>query len=343
MRIALVTPAPRGSRHGNRITASRWAGLLRELGHRVEVGFESHRARKGGPDLLIALHARRSFEAIRRFRRDWPSRPLVVALTGTDLYRDIRRSARARDALAWADRLVVLQPAGLDELDPALHGKTRVIRQSALPPPASASKAVRTFDICVVGHLRPVKDPFRAALAARSLPSSSRIRVLHAGAAMTRRMADRAEREMRRNPRYRWLGDLPRWRVRRLLGRSHVMVLPSVLEGGANVLSEALVAHLPVLASRIPGSVGMLGARHPGLFTAGRTAELADLMERCESRPAYLADLAHRSRKLADKFRPEHELAAWKRLLAELPRPTGGLDTLSRSHAGKSREKGVQR
>ena len=48
----------------------------------------------------------------------------------------------------------------------------------------------------MIGHLRAVKDPFRTALAARSLPDSSKMRVLQVGGAMTAAMAKRARREM---------------------------------------------------------------------------------------------------------------------------------------------------
>ena len=83
MKIMLVTPAPRGSRKGNRVTAQRWARLLRELGHRVILREEY----LGEPcEVLIALHARRGFAAVERFHRLFPERPVIVALTGTDLY-----------------------------------------------------------------------------------------------------------------------------------------------------------------------------------------------------------------------------------------------------------------
>ncbi len=319
MRIQLVTPAPGRSLHGNRITAVRWARILRQLGHRVDVRQRhERRPRSPGPDLLIALHARRSYDSIVGFRRDHPERPLVVALTGTDLYQDLATSADARRALRWADRLVLLQPEGLRELDPELRPRARVIYQSARPTSAAVTRRVRTFDVCVVGHLRPVKDPFRAALAARRLPAASRVRVLHAGMAMSRAMSARAEREMAENPRYRWLGERPRWQVRRLLAQSRAMVLSSLLEGGANVVSEALVAHLPVLASRVPGSIGMLGEDHPGYFGVRRTGELAALIERCERDASFLARLERRSRELAPRFAPKREAEAWRRLLAEV-------------------------
>ena len=42
--------------------------------------------------------------------------PLVVALTGTDLYGDIHTSPEAQTSLDLATRLVVLQPMGIREL-----------------------------------------------------------------------------------------------------------------------------------------------------------------------------------------------------------------------------------
>ena len=246
MRIQLVTPAPPGSRSGNRVTALRWARHLRALGHRVEVG-EGIEGRSPG-DLLIALHARKSSRSIDRFPRD---RPVVVALTGTDIYGDVRHPV-IRRSLERADRLVVLQERALAELPAASRAKARVILQSAQPLSRRQPKRKRTFDVLVVGHLRRVKDPFRAALASRKLSSESRIRVLHVGAALTEAMATRAERLMKTAPRYRWLGEQPRWKVRGLMARSHLLVLSSLAEGGANVVSEAVVAGLPVVASNFP-------------------------------------------------------------------------------------------
>jgi putative glycosyltransferase (TIGR04348 family) len=326
MRIGIVTPAPPNSRSGNRITALRWAKILRRLGNRVSILQAYHGERY---DLLVALHARRSYPSIHKFWRQNSDAQIIVALTGTDLYRDLRRNRFAQMSLEIANKIVVLQPKAIEELRPGWRYKARVIYQSAedLRRPASKTKANKaylnnrsngSFDVCVIGHLRAVKDPFRAALAAASLPCSSRIRILQIGGAMTEAMAARARKEMRANPRYEWLGELPRPNVRRILAMSQLSVVASRIEGGANVVSEAITASVPILASRIDGNVGILGANYPGLFEVGHTQQLARLLARAESDREYLGELRERCQKLAPLFDPAREEKAWADLISEL-------------------------
>ena len=318
MRIVIVTPAPRGSRKGNRVTAQRWAGLLRSLGHRVTVTDEY----RGQPAaLLIALHARKSARSIVSFRAHSPDRPIVLALTGTDLYGDIHDHPVARRSLELADRLVILQPCGLQELSDRHRAKAQVIYQSVEPLSDRPAPLKAVFEVSVVGHLRPVKDPFRAAWAARRLPPASRIRITHVGAALSGQMARRAERHMRANRRYRWLGERPHWQTRRYIARSRLLVLSSKLEGGANVISEAIAARVPVLCTRIPGSIGLLGAGYPGYFPVGDTAVLARLLRRCEIDPGFYKLLKQRCARLRPLVSPRRERQSWRRLLAALPKP----------------------
>ena len=163
-RVCLVTPAPPGSLKGNRITALRWARFLRELGRRVAVA-EEYRGQRC--DLLVALHALRSAPSVERYRSAHPDGPLVVALTGTDLYDSLHTHAEARRAVELATRLIVLQPLGVAELPEAVRARARVIYQSVPTPRRRAAPCQDRFDVCVLGHLRPVKDPFRTAWAAR--------------------------------------------------------------------------------------------------------------------------------------------------------------------------------
>lgn len=287
MKIALITPAAVSSRYGNRNTAVRWALLLRELGHQVVV---QERWNGRSADLLLALHARRSHESITRFAEHHPERPLIVVLTGTDLYRDIRSDANAQESLELATRMVVLQDMGLRELAPRLRRKTHVIYQSCAAIPRR-SPLKSSFEIVLSGHLREEKDPFCGAAALQHLPASSRICITHIGGARDPALAAEARRWMKREPRYVWLGELARPRALATLARARVMLLSSRMEGGANVISEALTARVPVIASDISGNVGMLGRSYRGYYPVGDARALAKLLIKAETQTEFLAQL----------------------------------------------------
>lgn len=299
----------------------RWAGFLRTLGHDVTVEQEWC----GSPvELLIALHARRSYSSIQKYHSAFPGRPLIVALTGTDLYRDINDDAKAQASLDMASRLVVLQSLGAEALPGRLRPKTRVIYQSALAT-APQRPLASCFEVVVSGHLREEKDPFRAAAALSMLPEESRIRVTHIGAAMSPAMEAEARRWMKRESRYRWLGELPHWRALRLLSRARVMVISSKMEGGANVVGEALAAHVPVLASRIDGNVGMLGPRHPGYFEYEDEHALARLLDRAERHARFYLRLKRSSVSRAHLVTEAREREALQRLVRDcVRRPARG-------------------
>lgn len=287
MKIALITPAAATSRYGNRNTAVRWAQLLRELGHEVRV---QQQWNGRSADLLLALHARRSHDSMMRFAERYPERPLILVLTGTDLYRDIHSDANAQESLELATRMVVLQDMGLRELAPRLRRKTHVIYQSCeridrLPPLKSA------FEIVLSGHLREEKDPFCGAAALKYLPADSRIRLTHIGGARDPAMAAEAQRWMKREPRYVWLGELARPQALATLARARAMLISSRMEGGANVVSEALVARTPVIASNISGNVGMLGRGYRGYYPVSDARALAKLLGKIETQAEFLAVL----------------------------------------------------
>ena len=252
-----------------------------------------------------------------RFRERHPNLPLILALVGTDLYGDIHTDSSAQESLELADRFVVLQPMGINELPERMAGKARVIYQSVAPPPGKFTPRKDVFEVSVIGHMRPVKDPFRTAMAARLLPSSSRIRVLHAGADLSGDMEETARRESSLNPRYRWLGNLPHWKSMRLLARSRLLSLTSESEGGANVVSEALACSVPVISSRISGSIGLLGEDYPGYFTVGDTRQLATLLQQSETDAGFYNRLKSWGEGLKALFEPADERRRWDKLLRE--------------------------
>ena len=314
MKIAITVPRSAVPRGGNRHTSARWAKFLRGLGHRVR---EITEWRGGSDDLLLALHAYKSHSSISRFSHERPSSPLVVALTGTDLYRDVGRYPEARESLGMAARLIVLQEEALRELSPYLRTKTRVVYQSSDLSLRHAPDR-SCFRIAVVGHLREEKDPFRAALALRFIDRPAPVEVVQIGGALEPDLARQARGWAKREPRYRWLRSVPHRTAMRELSRSHVLVVSSVMEGGANVICEAARIGVPVLASRVPGNLGMLGRDYPGYFRLRDERALARLIERCRTDPDFYRRLKSAVRRRRAKFAPAAERAALRRALRGL-------------------------
>lgn len=326
--------------------------MLRELGHDVRVAGEfplpaGAEERPGGrdalPDLLVALHARKSLGSVRRFderrrasERASPAR-LVLALTGTDLYRDLSDDgAEAWESVERADRLVALQDRAPEVLPPAARAKTRVIYQSVpelwdasdgdvadgdvaeADGPAEPGSGYASLRVCMLAHLRPVKDPLLAAEAAERLPGGSRVRIDHYGSAYDEELAREAREASARDSGYRWHGEIPRAEALRRLADSDLLLVTSRLEGAGNAVSEAITARVPILCTRIAGLVGMVGPGYPGFFAPDDAGELARLLARAEEEPSFLRRLRAGVEARRPLLDPARERAAWAELLREL-------------------------
>jgi putative glycosyltransferase (TIGR04348 family) len=316
--IWIVSPASAQSNNGNWQSASRWARFLRGR-YRVTISLQwpDPASDAAPPDLLIALHARRSAPSLDAWTRACPDRPSILLLTGTDLYRDIDTDPTAQRALRQAGALVLLQPAGYDALPAPLHAKTCVIFQSAPALKPTPERARRHADICMIGHLRSEKDPLTFMHAASHVRAPS-ARLIHIGGALEQALADAAQATAALHPRYRWLGAMPHAATRQRLKRGRAMVLASRMEGGANVIIEAVQAGVPVLASDISGNRGMLGDDYQGYFPPGDAAALARLIDRVIDDPAYHAKLRAQCDARAPLFAPQAEQAALLELVDNL-------------------------
>ncbi|MBA3598788.1 MAG: TIGR04348 family glycosyltransferase [Methylibium sp.] len=312
-RVCIVSPAAAGANNGNWHTALRWQRFLAPLAEVCIV-----QRWDGAPaDALIALHARRSAESIECFAERHPQRPLALVLTGTDLYRDLASEAVAQHSVECASHLVVLQDEGLHRLAPGAQAKARVIVQSA-PRLIRHDRACRRFDLVAVGHLREEKDPLTLMRAVRLLPAETNVRIHHIGNALDADLKAAAERCAAECAAYRWLGGLAHAATRRWIARSRGLVHMSRMEGGANVVIEALRSRVPVLASRIDGNVGLLGSDYDGYFPLGDAQALSALMQRFASDAEFAAHLQVQCSALEPRFAPAVESAAVRTLLREL-------------------------
>jgi len=325
--VCIACPAPRGSRTGNRVTALRWAWLLKGLGLRVRLVASVlphpqplilRRERGAEPDLLIALHAVKSASAVRQFKHAFPDRPAVVALTGTDVFQDGTTADVLSDTLHLADRVIALQHQMPNAVPEPLRHKVRVIIQSFTPPHPLPTPRPDRFDVCVLGHLRAVKDPLLAAEAVRGVPADSRLHVVQVGGVLESEFAVRATHEMAANRRYEWRGELPRAAAVRAMAGCRLLVMSSRSEGGPSAVSEAVACGVPVLSTPTSGVVGLLGEDYPGYFPFGDTATLRELLLRCERDPAFLSELRLACDRVRPLIDPATERSAWETLLGEL-------------------------
>lgn len=267
--------------------------------------------------LMIALHARRSAPAVQAWRASRPRRPLVLVLTGTDLYRDIHTDTVAQTSLALADQLVVLNELGARQLPTGLAAKAVVCLQSS-PSLRTLPKTRRHLRAVMVGHLRDEKSPRTYFEAARLLQDRADILLDHIGDDLDRQLGDEARALAASPAHYRWLGALPHARTRARIQAAHLLVHCSQMEGGAHVVIEALTAGTPVLASRIDGNLGLLGSGYPGLFDWGDADALATLLAQARDNAALLPQLQAACAQRAPRFHPELERRTLQGLLARL-------------------------
>jgi putative glycosyltransferase (TIGR04348 family) len=300
--VCIVTPGTKEANNGNWRTAARWAAML---GDRYRVIVQTAWDGKSA-DALIALHARRSAASIAAFRSHAPGRRMAVVLTGTDLYKDLPASAEAARSLDLADRIVVLQEDAPRLLAPDWQQKAEVIFQSA-PALARRHKPANCLNCVVVGHLRAEKDPLTLFRAVDLLPAELPVFVRHIGAPLDAALGEAAVALERRDPRYHYAGALPPGLTRAAIGAAHLLIHPSIVEGGANVIVEALTAGTACLASRISGNVGMLGQDYPGYFEPGDASGLAARLVQALDDAAFRRALASAASKRNALFAPRVE------------------------------------
>jgi putative glycosyltransferase (TIGR04348 family) len=300
--LLIVSPARAAANNGNWHTAARWAGFLKDdYATQFSLDWTPSDA---SPEVMIALHARRSANAIAAFAKAHPERPLVLALTGTDVYRDIHEDAAAQESLKLASAFITLQDQAALELPEALRKKAHVIYQSAAALKARVKPA--RFSAIMVGHLRDEKDPLTYLRAAGRLKDAP-LRLSIIGNPLDAELGKAALEAEEALGHFSFKGGLPRAQTRQAIARASVLVICSKMEGGANVIVEALTAGTPVLASRISGNIGMLGQDYAGYFDYQDDAELARLLAELASTPSTYARLSAQCAKRAKLFAPDTE------------------------------------
>ena len=312
--VLFYSPMPLLSGKGNAVSALRIAGLLDAAG----VSARAVDAWNGeDATALVVLNSWRSAGLALDFRKRFPGRPLIAVLTGTDIFPHYPAHPDVDTALTAVDAIVAWHDASMEQIPERFRTKTHVIRKSAPDAPGPLPPAPEgECRVLLAGHLREVKDPFRAVEAACALPDSSPVTIIHAGEALSPEMAAEARAWMDRCPRYHWLGGISRERMWEELARARWTLNTSWAEGGANAVIESLCCGRPVMASRIPGNTGLLGNDWPALYPPGDTASLTNLLLRCGD-GEYHAELTARAVALGRKSTAAAEATGWRTLLEQ--------------------------
>ena len=163
--------------------------------------------------------------------------------------------------------------------------------------------------IAVIGHIRAEKSPettlaVAKLLAHNTLPS----RVQHAGRMLDARYTNDVQTLMNTHPEhYQWLDGLDHAQSLALIANSDVLFHPSAMEGGALAIIEAVQCGTPVIASRVAGHIGLLGADYLGFFEWGDAPAAAALLERFAQDTTFAACLQAQCAARSRLFNPETE------------------------------------
>ena len=314
--IVIVSPALSDANNGNWQTAKRWASLLGKQ-YRTRIIRQWPDAQAQSDDVLLALHARRSAESVAAWHAQRGSQRLVLALTGTDLYRDIHTDTQAQQSLDFASRLIVLQHLGLNELKAEHRAKAHVVLQSTTSR-KTVAKTTRRLRAVMVGHLRDEKSPQTLLAAARMLQAREDIGIELIGAGLDEKLAQYATDTVASCATFHWAGALKHAQTRAKIQRAHVLVHTSKMEGGAHVIMEAVCSGTPVVASDIAGNMGMLGDDYAGYFPVGNAGALAHMLQRCKDEPKFIDHLKQQCAMRAPLFAPQAELKALLQVIQSL-------------------------
>jgi glycosyltransferase involved in cell wall biosynthesis len=345
--VRIFTPFGAASGMGNWRTAQRYAQMLRSAGLGATIidpeQFADACLPSGARTVAIALNAVRSAEEIAAFVAH--GIPTMVVLTGTDLYgalapasKGSERYEQAERALHQATLVLTLQAQAQQEVVrrwPELADRTHCLLQTTAMRPTQAPCVAansKTIRFLIAAHIRPETDPLTAFLAFhRAFPDGwgvlaggrrVPVRLIHVGGHRDKALADELIRLGSRHPGILLEGPLTHAETLRLMSHVHAMIQPSVSEGGALVVPEAVASRLPVIASNIPAHLGQLGTDYPGLFAVGDVDALARMLQRFVAEPEFQQALVDHTVALASTLaspaRERSELVKLVRELAEL-------------------------
>ncbi|MGB0775028.1 MAG: glycosyltransferase [Akkermansiaceae bacterium] len=300
--IIIHSPYAESASQGNSVTAVRLENILTHAGYEVSHSEQDYLG--GAADGMVALNARKSARAIAKFRYLHPDATLVIVLTGTDINHPdvIDESSWTSISLKLADHLIVLHDASLAFVPERFREKTSVIYPSVSLPDGLVHSPTSN-DMIVSGNMRKEKNFKLAVEVSNNLPPSVSIHLY--GKPSSPASGKIVEH-----------GAVSHEEMLSVMARGRALLNTSTQEGGANAICEAIVLGLPVIASAIPGNIGMLGEDYAGLFPSNDAEALTAMLVRCVEDESFYQQLKQQVADRAPLFAHRQESEAWVNLLS---------------------------
>jgi len=313
--VLIHSPYPRQRSQGNAVTAERMRKLLQSGGLNAAIherGDISMTAK-----CLIALNARKSAGEIFDFRRRLPESSIVALLTGTDVNHSEMEQfgSDTLKALELSDRIVSLHEGFSHRLPDDLLIKTKVIYPSVQLAEDINHRPSEPWKVIIAGNFREEKNPDLMMQAVSKLTNSPLH--LHAYGGGGDYQA-KLERTAKKYAQFHFHGVQEHDALLADMQSARVLLNTSTEEGGANAICEAVSLGLPVIASKIDGNVGMLGADYAGFFTSGDVDSLIDILVRVAEDINFYQTLKRQVTERAPFFSYQREMEEWTALVRQM-------------------------
>jgi hypothetical protein len=311
------TPPSTYATNGNMVTAQRYRCFLTEMGHDEECKEPSN------ADVLIVLHAHKSFQVVQESRS---YQKIIVVLTGTDVSSWTRE---ARTTCLRADVVVLLRELSVDEKsvcmsDERILSKSVIIHQTREHESIASSSMNNNnssnstpLRVLTIANLRQVKDPLavhRALELKRPEMSAMLFTLIGDTCCDEKESCDLCSAAYKGCIGY--VGPKNQADCTKAILETHVVVMPSFAEGLSDVFVQTIVNNVPLLCRRMDSTLSLLPDDYIGFFDTDQN--LCDILERCrypEFRYNLIIQTKHAHEILSDR---SGEFAAWQKIIHKI-------------------------
>ncbi len=290
--IKIYSPSRDSAVTGNYVTSKRYAYHLQNLGYRVFVynGFEE-KVNVEGVRCAFVLHAEKGSHVIKELAAK--NVPVVLVLTGTDLYRDIistknSKKERCFRSIQLASAIVVLHENAVSDLLKVVsfpRERIFVVLQSVVDfkKRTFLFKKKNHYKILLLSNIRKEKGIIVAISGflefQKNIDARTKFTLDHIGGVLDQGYFKKITNLLEGVKSVSFLGSIEKDKLQTMLASYDLLLHSSFIEGGSLVIQEAQNAGLPIIASDISCHAALLGSAYVGLHSVGSAKDVSEKLK----------------------------------------------------------------